>query len=103
MIFLYTEGKKSNHFKRNPSEIPADFSAEYCFLRNFLRIYLRKNVSWEFSYGYFCGITRGLLAAKFSVDLILFSAENSFLRIQNSVGKPNPQEMCFLQIFCPNP
>jgi hypothetical protein len=77
MIFLYTECKNSNHFKRNLGEVPANFSAEYCFLWNFLRIYLRKNVSWEFSCRYFCGITCGLLAAKFSVDLILFSAENS--------------------------
>jgi hypothetical protein len=76
-------------------EFPANLSTEKRFMGIFLQVFL-----WNYlrivSSKIFCGF-----------DLIFGRKFRRKLRIQNSAGKPNlheiPQEMCFLQIFCPNP
>jgi hypothetical protein len=90
----------------------------------FLRNFLRNIVSWGISCGFSCEktfpgefpahITAELPANCLQESFLWISSyfwqkipQENFLRIQNSAGKPNlheiPQEMCFLQIFCPNP
>jgi hypothetical protein len=88
----------------------------FMHLYRFLRIYLRKNDSWGVSCGIYSRITCGFFAGKFPTDLLWFLVENSAgkfpadsknrrnqLPTKVLAGNPNPQETCFLRIFCPNP
>jgi hypothetical protein len=83
--------------------LPAEFPKGFAVETDFLRIFLRKTLPNYLRI--IVGMFAAVLFLIFCHRKLSCGFENRRKQLPTKVlaGNPNPQETCFLRIFCPNP